>query len=289
MRHSLNAPIPITTAAPRPRRAVAWVRNGLTAVLLCASVGVAVMWYRSGRHEDVVSAGRAQLDNLPHRYRRVRIESFRGQLTIRFMQRTSDTPGSERGWWGDRRSFFRVYWSGGSRSARSSAAASQPVLTAHPQPTFSGYYFPRGARTLSSFNVGSPRYLQCTSNIWHAKGLSETTRNLYVRYWLVVLVTALLPVARLLRFSFKRLRAKRFRRRGGCMHCGYDLRATPGRCPECGTEPAAPAPTGLTSTGPVKSSPSNRAPGEDRPAPRDPAPPSPAADRSDPPPPARAA
>ena len=45
---------------------------------------------------------------------------------------------------------------------------------------------------------------------------------------------------------------RRRRRPGFCRNCGYDLRATPHRCPECGATPSA-EPTRTTRFAPVDS------------------------------------
>jgi hypothetical protein len=51
--------------------------------------------------------------------------------------------------------------------------------------------------------------------------------------WLPIALAAIAPAL----WTHRRLRRRRYRLAGSCLQCGYDLRATPGRCPECGAVP----------------------------------------------------
>ncbi len=57
-----------------------------------------------------------------------------------------------------------------------------------------------------------------------------TFRGICIPHWFLALLFAVLP-ALYLRAA---IRSRKRRLRGQCPTCGYDLRATPERCPECG-------------------------------------------------------
>jgi hypothetical protein len=61
-----------------------------------------------------------------------------------------------------------------------------------------------------------------------------------IPYWFLLLPVAIYAVYRLVDLPNQRLR-KRFAA-GQCLACGYDLRYTPDRCPECGLVPTGLAP-----------------------------------------------
>ena len=72
------------------------------------------------------------------------------------------------------------------------------------------------------------------SNGEHDYFANVTSTTVTVPCWMIAIGSGLLPSffgAQL----FRRFRREQRRRCGFCVACGYDVRASPSRCPECGT------------------------------------------------------
>ena len=103
-----------------------------------------------------------------------------------------------------------------------------------------GHYLPSPPWAISAsldWRVFGTGFL--TSEHFHLEGPRTTMRplrpgiQLFIPHWVACLF-ALAPLGTQL-WLRRQARLLEERRRCGCVHCGYDLRATPRRCPECGT------------------------------------------------------
>src|SRR5262249_34881754 len=83
---------------------------------------------------------------------------------------------------------------------------------------------------------GFPRFMYYTNTPNSRKNsrFPDVSRVVVFPYWSVMAVVSL-PALILLPGLIRWQRGRWRSRRGLCASCGYDLRATPDRCPECGT------------------------------------------------------
>ena len=178
--------------------------NLVTDLSLLLCVLVAAMWVRSyWRFDNVVYNGRFRVDNFG---------SYRGRVVVQLGWTTTDNvarsppPYFAGGWFRDSSDIRRV--------------AGYPAVDRSRRWQLGGF---DARRTL--FKSADP-----------ANRAESGVDVLILPYWFLCVLTASGP----LRWLWRR-RSWRRGAAGLCASCGYDLRATPDRCPECGAAPAAPA------------------------------------------------
>jgi hypothetical protein len=116
-------------------------------------------------------------------------------------------------------------------------------------------YLQQTAKTFAFYQRPGENHMPTRNKTLLALGLyAELDRRpnwFYLRvispYWLLALLFAAAPAYRLV--TLRRRRAARRRGDNCCVRCGYDLRATPDRCPECGTFAPPRPPTRAGSSG----------------------------------------
>jgi hypothetical protein len=97
------------------------------------------------------------------------------------------------------------------------------------------YPFSRVNAHVLGFRLAAGDFLDTSETTWGRYNLQCAQRVVILPYWSLILSTGMLPAI----CAIRAYRRHRWRRSGKCENCGYDLRASPDRCPECGV-PGAP-------------------------------------------------
>jgi len=187
-----------------------WSFHLLAALSLLLFIATGVLWYRG------CWVAREEVDRREENYptattRTYALISFDGVLCLYVIRSTYLDPGV-RDWYfdpPDRLPLPRVIWGYGAKDRK--GLASSPTLWKH-----------------LGFHLQTDRSMSLPGRS------DEVWRTVVVPDWFIMLVAIPGPLMALRRW---RLRV-RGRKEGRCLVCGYDLRASPDRCPECGSIPA---------------------------------------------------
>jgi hypothetical protein len=117
--------------------------------------------------------------------------------------------------------------------------------------SFPSYYAELGAESSQNLEQQekeeSDKSGRCGLEYWRAQwhligpgkmgGFAEPAHVLHLGAprWLCLMVMGLIPMVRSIGGGMRLARRRSRLRRRRCVTCGYDVRATPERCPECGT------------------------------------------------------
>jgi hypothetical protein len=180
-----------------------------TSLLLC--VVVCVLWarsYRLGSFGEFIGSLHTRTAAPAYHYSCAGIYSSHGSLGVGFMHQVTSVNDPWQVIYPDGR---RLVWDGRECFER------YPFMSM-PRPTaLNEWGF---CARWASWPIGSALV---TARHW--------SRGIAVPHWLVAFSAAILPAVHARRVW----RPMRQRQRGHCVRCGYDLRASPDRCPECGT------------------------------------------------------
>jgi hypothetical protein len=151
------------------------------------------------------------------------------------------TAGYTRCWCDDPRGMSRLPVGWGSQFSHYKAAKAKPLI---PEGSIHlrglGFELVRGSRSLPSQILPRDQMEELTM-LWHHIPFEMTTQHdsfmsVLVPDWFIAILLILPPLAWVRRYGPRRRRRDR-RRQGLCEACGYDLRGSHGKCPECGKMP----------------------------------------------------
>ncbi len=109
--------------------------------------------------------------------------------------------------------------------------------TPGPRFTWKRYVFPQPTHFNAQIQTKRPEWIKQLGFDWRGPEPGEYGRTRWIRapQRFLPSILSVFPAIWLLRLGWRARRKSRRMADGHCIVCGYDLRATPERCPECGT------------------------------------------------------